>query len=110
MGLSIRQDRDLIHDADDHRSYRTRVEVQDLTGPVAFIDDQNGVAGSCLGDVDRNVVITGLIAVEIKLIDEQQFMVLQMVDLDRRNDRADDSTDIHASFTLTDAAPVCRWL
>src|SRR3990172_2818683 len=80
--------------------------MQDLAGAVALIDDQHRISRAGLDDVDCDVVVVGLIPLQIELIDQQQLTTIEMRNLDGRYDVADDFANVHAGYPLAVQAAV----
>jgi hypothetical protein len=85
----------LVDDSNNDRSDSAWVKPKNLAGAVSLVYHQYRVSGPGLNNIHGDVVVAGFLALQVELIHDEQFVSLQVGNLDRRDHRADDLPDVH---------------
>jgi hypothetical protein len=89
---------DVIHDANDDRSYRGGIQLDYLTGAVTLVDNHDQITWASLNHINGYIIMPIRFSVQIETINQQQLPAVKSLMLDGRNDISDYPADIHLVF------------
>src|SRR5712691_3984946 len=87
-----------VDDADDRRVDRRRFPAERLACGASFQDDEHLLAYTGADAVDREQRMTPWRVVDVQRLHQEQLRTFELAVLLRRDDSADDSSDLHSSF------------
>ena len=94
----------LVDDADYDTADRTGVDVVDLAGRRALVEDQHGLVRASTDPVGADQVVTGVEVIVDQTTEQKAFAIKELM-IDRRHHVADDPSHFHVRTSTSSTIP-----